>query len=269
VQERFDRRVVRIDTGMLAEYYGGRASALVLEGDQAAVVYAGDGISTPVPQPRMLGSRPGAMSDDELESFLREAEVSSRAERDGLAVLRLRRGNIELGTVFRPATERGFAPEVAAYQLDRMLELGMVPVTVERVIDGIEGSVQFIPDRTFTEAQRRENGLGGGAWCPLVDQYEAMYIFDSLIFNTYRTADRILLNESDLRVLLIGHERAFTTDRGRPAYLAPVQLHITPSWREKLEALDAATLGERFGNLLDRRRIRALLARRDALLAGT
>jgi hypothetical protein len=41
---------------------------------------------------------------------------------------------------------------------------------------------------------------------------------------------------------------------------------LTPAWRAALEALDEPTLTSALGDVLDRRRIRALLQRRDHLL---
>ena len=43
---------------------------------------------------------------------------------------------------------------------------------------------------------------------------------------------------------------------------------ITLAWRRALESLDEQTLEAEFGDVLDKRRRRALLARRDWLLAG-
>jgi hypothetical protein len=85
---------------------------------------------------------------------------------------------------------KGLNPELAAYRLDRLLNLDMVPVTVPREIEGEKGSLQFLPINTRTEEYRSNSGGGSGAWCPLPDQWGAMYVFDALIYNpstTWRT----------------------------------------------------------------------------------
>ena len=45
VRFRFDGRVLLIDTGMLADYYDGRSTALILESGKARVLYPGEGQS--------------------------------------------------------------------------------------------------------------------------------------------------------------------------------------------------------------------------------
>ena len=48
----------------------------------------------------------------------------------------------------------GFAPELAAYRLDRMLGLCMVPVTVRRQYRGREHTLQYVTAATFGERAR-------------------------------------------------------------------------------------------------------------------
>src|SRR2546423_7763093 len=49
--------------------------------------------------------------------------------------------------------------EIAAYELDKLLGLGMVPTTVERTYGGKQGSMQFFVDSTMTEAGRLDKKL--------------------------------------------------------------------------------------------------------------
>jgi hypothetical protein len=67
-------------------------------------------------------------------------------------------------------------------------------------------------------------------------------------------------------LLLLGHDRTFSTERGRPAYLESLPVELSPAWRAALSELDDKTLTRALGDVLDRRQIRALLARRDHLL---
>ena len=93
-----------------------------------------------------------------------------------------------------------------------------------------------------------------------------MYAFDSLIFNEGRTPDRIRYSVENFQLILVGHDRSLGTDRGRPAHLAEIPLDLGPSWRRALSGLNEELLTEQLGDVLDRRRIRAVLQRRDALL---
>jgi hypothetical protein len=273
VQSRMDQRLVRIDTGMLQEYYGGRAAALVIEGADVSARYEDEAAAAdPVPQPRRVGLRPGRMRTEDLEEFLANAEVLSLSE-DGERWRRvsLRQDDIELAAYFTPADRSGALPDVAAYRLDRMLGLDMVPETVARKIGGEAGSLQYAPPRAITETERSAQRLGDSAWCPRSDQFQSMYVFDSLIFNEGRTVDRIRYSTDNFQLMLVGHDLSFSTDSGRPPHLTDVPLLITEAWAGALAALDEDALGEALGDILDRRRIRALLERRDRILetAGT
>ena len=64
----------------------------------------------------------------------------------------------------------------------------------------------------------------------------------------------------------VGHSKAFSTRRGRPAYLAPIALDITSTWVDALSSLSDEVLVEKLGDVLDKRRISALAKRRDSLL---
>jgi len=268
VLSRMDEMLLRIDTGMLNEFYGGRGAALIIEGGELSVIYENESKpSKPLAQPRRVGLRPASLSAEELEDALLMADLGADQPFDGTtSLLTLVYGDIQLQGVFMPATNEDVRAEVAAYRLDRLLELDMVPVTVAREIAGVAGSVQFWPESAISETQRNAERLGSSAWCPLGDQINSMYLFDALIFNEARTRERIRYSTDNFQLLLVGHDQTFSTDRSRPAYLADIPVELTPTWREALSGLDEATVTSALGDVLDRRRIRALLARRDQLL---
>jgi hypothetical protein len=269
ILSRMDESLLRVDTGMLKEYYGGRASALIVEGGQLSAIYQDEaGVSAPIPQPRRVGLRPGEMSAADLEAVLSRGTIEVVGDFDSTASLvRIVDGALELMGVFTHAERDNVRPATAAYRLDRLLGLDMVPVTVAReTADGVQGSLQYWPPQAIDESQRRAQGLGGQAWCPLADQIRDMTVFDLLIFNEARTAARIRYSTENFQLLLVGHDKTFAPDRGRPDYLENVDVELTPAWRTALAALDEKTLTDALGDVLDRRRIRALLERRDSLL---
>ena len=76
--ERMDGRVLMLDTGMLTEVYKGRGSALIESSRRLAAAYAGSaGTAAIEPAPRRVGSRPGGLTDDQLEDILANGEVVS------------------------------------------------------------------------------------------------------------------------------------------------------------------------------------------------
>ncbi|HNP36784.1 MAG TPA: metallophosphoesterase [Woeseiaceae bacterium] len=269
VLSRLNGRVLEVDTGMLHKYYGGIGHALVLSGDSVRVISQQSKESlSPEPQPRRVGERPdGMLSATELEALLSSGTLGEpHKDETGREVLSVTDGTHTVQAIFAQREAKGVYPDVAAYRLDRLLQLNMVPVAVIREVDGKSGSLQFLPDKSINEAERSKSGQGGGAYCPLTAQWPALYIFDSLIYNQGRTQQRMLYSPDTWQLLLVGHESAFGNKKGRPRHLANVDLDVNNAWHVALQSLDAATLEAKLGDVLDARRRRALLDRRDALL---
>jgi hypothetical protein len=269
VMSRMDETVLRIDTGMNNDFYGGQASALVIENGTLSVIYEdSDEVMQPIPQPRRVAGRTLPLDVFALENILATAEiVSSIADpATGGKRLTLISDELEVEAIFVPAVSGDFVPDVAAYRLDRLLTLDMVPVTVVREIDGELGALQLVPQAVITETIRAGEEAGAAAWCRLRDQFKAMYIFDSLLLNDGRTPETMLYRTDNYQLVLVGHRNSLPTGRGRPTYLRDVQLALEPAWQEALSSLDDDGLAMALEDVLDRRRIRALLRRRDALL---
>jgi hypothetical protein len=165
--------------------------------------------------------------------------------------------------------ERGFVPELAAYRLDRMLGLDMVPVTVRREIDGQEGTLQFVPEATLSERDRALSGKGKLAPCSLDKQWGASYVFDVLIHNRARSALALLYNPESWQLILVGHGDSFRANKNRPSHLKNIELTIGDQWRSALAELDDETLRTGLGDVLNERRLKALAKRRDVLIENS
>ena len=271
IMQRMGGRVIEVDTGMLNSHYNGRGNALIIEGDTLlAVAEDGGEVVTLAEHPRRVGARPdAALSAQELEHLLSTGDILSVNEAEaGRVFVTVSDGTNEVQALFAKRDGRDFYADVAAYRLDRLLELGLVPVAVLRDVRGDKGSLQFLPRDWLDEQQRGETGSGGSAQCGLDDQWAAMYVFDSLIYNEGRSLQRMLYSPDIWQLVLVGHDRAFSTKKGRPRHLAAVPLDIGDAWRAALSKLDEDLLEEIFDGVLDTRRRRALLARRDKLVAN-
>jgi hypothetical protein len=151
--------------------------------------------------------------------------------------------------------------EVAAYRLDRLLGMGMVPVTVLRTLDGEEGSLQLWVDDALNGQSMRTMGL------KLEEtQRDAMHVFDVLIHNIDRNEGNRLYTPTDRRLHLVDHSRAFRMTRTRPPGLEKTRLVLTPEFAARLEALDVEGLHEAMDGLLSKPQIQAILSRRDRVL---
>lgn len=265
---RFDGRVVKLDTGMNHEYFRGRPSALFIEPAGLSARYAGQ--TTPAPlEPERLFVAPDELADDRVVELLRDGEVSVAGARGPNELqVTVSRGATRMPAVFQVrATGAAARNEMAAFRLDRALQLGLVPATVERDVQGMHGVLQARPLRSVTQADVQRQSLRVGGWCSTEPQFQLMYAFDTLIGNETRTPDSIVFDANAWYVYSTAHERGFGTSKGLPAYLRRQPPTPGPELRRRLGALDEARLVAVLGELVDARARAAILARRDALLA--
>ena len=154
---------------------------------------------------------------------------------------------------------------VAAYRIDRLLKLNMVPVSVSRAYNGTPGAFTWwVDDVKGQETQRvRES------WTvPDPERFEQQRaigrVFDELIMNIDRNLGNLLITNS-WQVVLIDHTRTFTPYRN-----IRNRTNLTRCSRALLAQMSALTEGaiaKSVGMSLTRVEIRALLARRDLIVA--
>ncbi len=170
-----------------------------------------------------------------------------------------------LETCFRDC----FHYEAAAYLLDRLLGIHLVPVTIVREVNGVEGSVQeWIEDvsslRKALDAQNRDYNCDVALLCR---RLTAMYVLDSLIFNIDRNYDNILVNAMKESFFLIDHSRAFRTDKKvTPPVAGQGVVKIDKGLAADLKALNPEVLTQSLSEHLSKSQIKAVAKRRDNLL---
>jgi hypothetical protein len=154
--------------------------------------------------------------------------------------------------------------EIAAYELDKLLGLGLVPATVQRTYDGKQGSMQYWVESKWTEGERIKQKLTPPNPIDWNQQVAKVRLWDNLIYNTDRNLGNLLITE-DWKVRLIDHSRTF-----RPFAQLKDPKQLTTFSREllaKLETLNEPMLKEHLGKYLSPYQIQGLLKRRDAILA--
>jgi hypothetical protein len=259
----YDGRLIMLDTGMLTAYYSGRPAALIIEDEKTAVQYLAPDERAPLESGRI---ELDGLTEDEIRDALLQGAIE-RSDRTGLGSavpVDVRHAGKVLPAFFYPAgSERAAERELAAHALDRLLELGLVPPTVPRELDGKAGALQLAYPDAFSEGARLDQNRPLGDWCPLAPQLALMYTFDALTYNVGRTRDNVLYRQEQPLLKLVDHGRAFGTERRARL---PANQQFPPALHGALAALDEQGLQTALGRWLDAREIRSLLARRDALL---
>jgi hypothetical protein len=195
----------------------------------------------------------------EFERFLKSAKI---AEIEGIkqGVTRPRRVFFAPGGLAGSAAIKNIRPsrtadfydsyrsEVAAYELDKVLGMDMVPPTVERQVGLDLVSAQLWVENCVSyksiEGKPQPNPAA------LTRQLRRMYVFDNLIYNVDRNAGNMLVDPAG-NLILIDHSRAFD---GRGPMRLPFDKDMTAIDRpflEKLKALDAKMLQAQVGRWVD------------------
>lgn len=172
------------------------------------------------------------------------------------------------GTLDDPFIADRWQHEVAAYRIDRLIGLGLTPVTVARPLGDLPGSLQLWVPGAHTDQQRRDRGLPFPPAAPSGGSPPALLVFDALIYNADRNASNILRVDDSGRLWLIDHSRAFRTHEFFPGTVDGRPLSLTPGLRRGLAALDRETLEDAVGDFLYPVQITALLRRRDSIIAA-
>jgi hypothetical protein len=156
--------------------------------------------------------------------------------------------------------------EIAAYELDKLLGLGIVPPCVERTIRGDAGALCLWVESAMTETRRkRELGLEPPDAVAWSNQMCLVRLFLQLVWDA--DADNIsnILVDGDWRVYKIDSSRAFRHD---PHLRDPASLYrFSRCALDALRALSREQLELTMAPWLDDKQIAGLWARRSAVLA--
>ncbi|CAN5171672.1 hypothetical protein BH24PSE2_BH24PSE2_19380 [soil metagenome] len=263
---RLDGRVVVVDTGMYAAHFRGRNAALVMDSGGLSALYPDE-----PGRDALTVERPNALSThcdvDVLERLLTEAPLSGERTADPTdrryELLELAAETSALPVRFTSA--RQYGKEIAAWRLDRVLGLGMVPPAVRRDVKGKSGAMTLWGAGLRSEAERAEGDFERPNWCASGNDYQLMYVLDALIDNP-RAVEAIRYTAAQKNLVLTDHLDAFGTQSRIPEYLRDADVVIPPELSERLESLGRAQLEALLGDVLSKRQIGAVLKRRDRIL---
>jgi hypothetical protein len=206
--------------------------------------------------------------ENDIEQLLTDGKID-KMESVPIGVTKPQRATIQ-GSPMRfawkplpPGYSKGFMEsykaEIAAYKLDRMLDLHMVPPIVERNLEGKNGAAVLWVENTRGWSVQKPPQGPEPAWSR---QLTRMKMFDLLIANIDRNQGN-LLYDSDWHLFLIDHSRAFI-DKKDLKNLAPLGRVDKALWT-KMQALTMEDLDKGLENWVGEKEKKAMLLRRDLM----
>jgi hypothetical protein len=162
--------------------------------------------------------------------------------------------------------QESYKSEIAAYEIDKILHLGMVPPTVEKTYNKKKGAAVFWIEGTKNFNAFPE-GKAGGAPTPPASKAEYWSIqltrakmFDSLIGNQDPNLGNWLVDD-DWNLSIIDHSRSLFGDMN---FVHEKQLnHIDSELWDKMKALTMEDLTAKLSMWMSKGDIKSILDRRD------
>jgi hypothetical protein len=205
-----------------------------------------------------------------IEEFMKSAKVA-KMETVPVGVTKPQRARFEPGGLvgsaawkplppsYRSGYRESYKAELAAYALDRLLDMHQVPPVVERKLENGTGALVYWIENIKAWDVKKPPTSPDPRW---TQQVSRMRLFDQLIANIDRNAGNLLYDD-DWHLFLIDHSRAFTERKDIRGTTPPTR--VERAYWAKLEVLDLAALQSALGEWLSAKEIEAILARRDRM----
>ncbi|WP_196140220.1 metallophosphoesterase [Aliikangiella sp. G2MR2-5] len=285
---RLEEQLIIMDTGMLKFYYGGEpwiASFSVKEPVSLTQGLTGQSGEIHL-APNREQANPFNLSDENTEIFLKKGRVLdskikiSESNEPISVVLEMDGHKANARFIYYdelPDTlnsdenslknnKSRYIHELAAYKIDRWLGIGLVPVTVEREINGIQGVLQVAIQEPISKANLVESYGDSLGFCNLDAQQNLKTVFDYLIQNTSLRPSDYVYSLYDKQIWFSDNQNAFSTSTSFGTSSRPEEAYVSPRFKKALMKLEREQL-EKLKNWLHPKQIEAIWLRRERLLS--
>jgi hypothetical protein len=153
---------------------------------------------------------------------------------------------------------------IAGYRLARLLGINVVPMSVERIVNGDVAAVTWwVDDVQMDERERMKRKTMGPEPARTSNQLQLMYIWDELIQNRDRNQGNILWT-NDWTMWLIDHTRAFRLgdELRKPEELRRIDRGLLA----RLKGLTEDSVAKAVADALHKSEQEAVLRRRDRIV---
>jgi hypothetical protein len=239
-------------------------------------------VLVPAARAQELRAPPSLVTRNDKEEFLLKASIvdegdTSTASKFWRVTLgdgkRKHDAAIETATG-RDASQRDYRLNVAAYELDKVLELNFVAPSVERTVKGQPAAFTWwVDDVLMNELARRGQKIEPPDPDGWKKQMQVVRVFDELISNAYRNVspafylatmwDNLLITR-EWRIWLVDHTRTFGTSRQLENAQSLAQCDRT--LLGKLRELNREVMKQKLGKYLASEQLDALETRRALLV---
>ena len=216
----------------------------------------------------------------ELEDYLRKAQVLPGKKRAGRRteawLLSLTDGKTERRGFFRVTNRTrphlipdSYKYDLAAYELNKLLDLNIIPPTVEREIDEKKGMLQLLMEGIITEEVRRNKNIEPPDLESFKNSIEELTIFENLTYSDSYCGkgdlgDILIMRKEDWKIWRVDFSEAFDPF----SELIP-ECHITRCSKklyQNLLKLDDEAVKTKLSQYLNDEEISALLERKKIII---
>ena len=218
-------------------------------------------VAPPAPTP---GSKVWIGRYAAYEDFLRSAEIDRTVVTGTLHRVFFKPGGLAAGAAVK---RDSYKLEIAGYKLDRVLNLDMVPPTVQVRYNGDLASLQLWVENARMLKQLNERNVRAPDLLKWSYQLHRAHAFENLVANLDKNEGSPIV-DPQWNLIVLDHSLAFTTTMVLPYEIGTALNQIDRPFFDRIKTLDKAEVTRAIGDLVEAGAIDALFARRQTIVTA-